>query len=150
MHDYDSRDVTKLEIANVWSEFYAALGAVKDMSDNHIKELASVLKSFREKVCPQPEPLTKEKEIEKLLGYSNNSEIRVMPPRKSKTKGSGSRLLSKRNVAIKKAQKPKRLCACCKKMANHDRRNCPLKAVGVSEQGEDEVMPSCFLIYGLL
>ncbi|XP_074290170.1 protein FAR1-RELATED SEQUENCE 5-like [Silene latifolia] len=40
-------------------------------------------------------------------------------------KGRGKRLVSKKNKAIKKAEKAKRLCANCKRKGNHDKRNCP-------------------------
>ncbi|XP_074266156.1 protein FAR-RED IMPAIRED RESPONSE 1-like [Silene latifolia] len=38
---------------------------------------------------------------------------------------SGKRLVSKKNKAIKNAEKAKRLCANCKRKGNHDKRNCP-------------------------
>ncbi|XP_074305095.1 protein FAR1-RELATED SEQUENCE 5-like [Silene latifolia] len=40
-------------------------------------------------------------------------------------KGSGKRMISKKQQCIVKAEKPKRLCRNCKQMAHHDKRNCP-------------------------
>ncbi|KAK9733364.1 hypothetical protein RND81_04G062600 [Saponaria officinalis] len=46
------------------------------------------------------------------------------PPRQSKNKGSGKRMLTSKNKTIEKTKKPKRRCGNCKRMAYHDKRNC--------------------------
>ncbi|KAK9704680.1 hypothetical protein RND81_07G003800 [Saponaria officinalis] len=125
--DCDFGDVIKSEISTVWSEFYATIGVVKTLSIDHIKALAASLKTFREEIGTTSEALSKDKEIEQLLGCTSSSEVTILPPRFSKKKGSGKRLFSNRKDSIAKAQKPKRLCACCKQMANHDKHNCPQK-----------------------
>ncbi|XP_074299491.1 protein FAR1-RELATED SEQUENCE 5-like [Silene latifolia] len=95
--------------------------------------------AFREEVSPaSSEVLSKEKEIEQLLGFTNSSEVTILPPKISNNKGSGKRLLSTRKDAIAKSQKPKRLCACCKEMVNHDKRNCPKKDI-YSDTSEEDV-----------
>ncbi|KAK9705103.1 hypothetical protein RND81_07G033900 [Saponaria officinalis] len=129
--DCDFGDVIKLEISTVWSDFYATIGVVKTLSIDHIKALAASLKTFREEIGTTSEALSKDKEIEQLLGCTSSSEVTILPPRFSKNKGSGKRLLSNRKDSIAKAQKPKRLCACCKQMANHDKRNCPQKETDI-------------------
>ncbi|KAK9749199.1 hypothetical protein RND81_02G108900 [Saponaria officinalis] len=69
--------------------------------------------------------LTKEQEIEQLLGCSAVDEIKIFPPKEAKNKGSGKKMLSSKTLAVAKAAKPKRLCGNCKQMAHHDKRNCP-------------------------
>ncbi|XP_074263231.1 protein FAR1-RELATED SEQUENCE 5-like [Silene latifolia] len=50
------------------------------------------------------------------------NEVRILPPRQAKNKGSGKRMISKKQQCIAKAEKPKRLCRNCKQMAHHDKR----------------------------
>ncbi|XP_074277950.1 protein FAR1-RELATED SEQUENCE 5-like [Silene latifolia] len=130
VEDCEPADVINMEISNVWSEFYSTISVAKTLSVDRIKELAATLKAFREEVSPASlEILSKEKEIEQLLGFTNSSEVTILPPKISNNKDSGKRLLSTGKEAIAKSQKPKRLCACCKEMVNHDKRNCPKKDI---------------------
>lgn len=66
----------------------------------------------------------KKKAFEEFYGAAVPEEIQVHPPDVVKTKGSGSRLVSRKEKAIKLANRPKRRCAKCKEMGNHDSRNC--------------------------
>lgn len=50
--------------------------------------------------------------------------IEIHPPNVVKTKGSGSRILSRKEAAIRAMNKPLRKCAKCKQLAHHDARNC--------------------------
>lgn len=52
------------------------------------------------------------------------SSIEVSSPNVVKTKGSGSRLISRQEKAARVQDKPLRRCAKCGKMARHDSRNC--------------------------
>ncbi|XP_074313887.1 protein FAR1-RELATED SEQUENCE 5-like [Silene latifolia] len=83
------------------------------------------------------EKLTKHQELEMLLGVKSSSEVRILPPVQSKNKGTGKRLMSKKDQSIAKAQKPKRFCNNCKQMAHHDKRNCPNPAVDTSQHSFD-------------
>ncbi|XP_074290574.1 protein FAR1-RELATED SEQUENCE 5-like [Silene latifolia] len=140
--DCDPADVIKMEISNVWSEFYSTIGVAKSLPVDRIKELAALLKSFREEFSPSSssEVLSKEKEIEQLLGFTSSSEVTILPPKQVRNKGSGKRLLSSRNESIANAQKPKRLCACCKHMANHDKRNYPQKELDDATSEDDDAV----------
>ncbi|KAK9714120.1 hypothetical protein RND81_06G072800 [Saponaria officinalis] len=60
-----------------------------------------------------------------LLGCKAIDEIKILPPKQAKNKGSGKRMLSTKAVAAAKAAKPKRMCGNCKQLAHHDKRNCP-------------------------
>ncbi|XP_074314322.1 protein FAR1-RELATED SEQUENCE 5-like [Silene latifolia] len=125
MDDFDATDLRKLEMCKLWSEFYATISVLKNVPTNEITNLVDTLKQFRVKLNPQSESITKEQELEMLLGCSSSTEVRILPPRQAKNKGSGKRMISKKQQCIAKAEKPKRLCHNCKQMAHHDKRNCP-------------------------
>ncbi|XP_074299205.1 uncharacterized protein LOC141630258 [Silene latifolia] len=59
------------------------------------------------------------------LPDNSSTEVRILPPRQAKNKGSGKRMISRKQQCIAKAEKPKTLCRNCKQMAYHDKRNCP-------------------------
>ncbi|XP_074290344.1 protein FAR1-RELATED SEQUENCE 5-like [Silene latifolia] len=135
--DFDSSDVSKLEISNVWLEFYSMLSLIT-LPENHVTELTDLLKAFRQKFKPGPETMTKQQELEMLLGVKCSYEIHILPPGKSKNKGSGKRLTSKKQLCIEKAKNPKRFCNNCKQMAHYDKRNCPNPAAETSEHSVDD------------
>ncbi|XP_074313500.1 uncharacterized protein LOC141648675 [Silene latifolia] len=90
VEDCEPADVINMEISNVWSEFYSTMAIAKTLSVDRIKELAANLKAFREEVSPaSSEVLSKEKEIEQLLGFTNSSEVTILPPKISNNKGNG-------------------------------------------------------------
>ncbi|XP_074291359.1 uncharacterized protein LOC141618152 [Silene latifolia] len=92
-------------------------------------------------------PLNKQQQLEKILGCSASQEITILPPKQSKNKGSGKRVLSMKAKAVALARKPKRMCKNCKRLANHDKRNCPnpfvehppLSPLSESSSEEEEV-----------
>ncbi|XP_074314058.1 protein FAR1-RELATED SEQUENCE 5-like [Silene latifolia] len=118
-------DLRKLEMCKLWSMFYVTISVLKNVPTNDIIDLVYTLKQFRVKLNPQSESMTKEQELEMLLGCSSSTEVRILPPRQAKNKGSGKRMISKKQQCIAKAESPKRLCRNCKQMAHHDKRNCP-------------------------
>ncbi|XP_074305862.1 protein FAR1-RELATED SEQUENCE 2-like [Silene latifolia] len=122
IEDFDATDLRKMEMCKLWSEFYATISVLKNVSTKDITDLVDTLKQFRVKLNPQLESMTKEQELEMLLGCSSSTEVRILPPRQAKNKGSGKRMISKKQQCIAKAEKPKRLCRNCKQMAHHDKR----------------------------
>ncbi|KAK9732993.1 hypothetical protein RND81_04G036600 [Saponaria officinalis] len=116
----DLIDGRQIELANLWSEVYEAVGLLRDRCKNDIRKLSSVIREFRHNLEPEGEDLTKDQEIEQLLGCKAVDEIKILPSKNAKNKGSGRRLLPNKTVAVAKAVKPKR-----KQMAHHDKRNCP-------------------------
>ncbi|XP_074291739.1 protein FAR1-RELATED SEQUENCE 5-like [Silene latifolia] len=122
LDDFDATDVRKLEMCKLWSEFYSTISLLRTMPNNQITDLADTLKQFRVKLNPQAQSMTKEQELEMLLGCSSSTEVRILPPRQAKNKGSGKRMISTKQQCIAKAEKPKRLCKNCKQLANHDKR----------------------------
>ncbi|XP_074293019.1 uncharacterized protein LOC141619907 [Silene latifolia] len=79
-------------LCNVWSEFRQIVGVLKTLPAEHTEELASLLVELRQKLCI--EPLTKDQEMEILLGCSSSSEVTIHPPEQARNKGSGKRLKS--------------------------------------------------------
>ncbi|XP_074299386.1 uncharacterized protein LOC141630470 [Silene latifolia] len=112
-------------LCNIWSKFRQIVSVLKTLPAKHTEELASLLVEFRQNLCI--EPLTKDQEMEILLGCSSSSEVTIHPPEQARNKGSRKRLKSAKQQAIEKAAKPKRLCAYCKERVTHDRRTCPLR-----------------------
>ncbi|XP_074289072.1 uncharacterized protein LOC141614213 [Silene latifolia] len=115
---------------------------MKEESD--VREFAKLIKEFRTKLEGNAQPLTKQQQIELLLGCKVPEETNILPPNVSRNKGCGKRLVSKKNKAIKKAEKAKRLCAKRKRKGNHDKRNCPydfadLPPVNQGELADEEV-----------
>ncbi|KAK9733468.1 hypothetical protein RND81_04G069600, partial [Saponaria officinalis] len=125
--DHDFVNSNQTNLSKVWSEFHETVSLLKIVPDVHVEELGRLLVEFREKICPQAEPLTKDQEMEMLLGCSASSDITILPPTKSNNKGSGKRLRSTKAQCIEKAEKPKRLCAYCKEIGSHDKRNCAVR-----------------------
>ncbi|XP_074304281.1 protein FAR-RED ELONGATED HYPOCOTYL 3-like [Silene latifolia] len=99
----------------------------------HFDELLGILREFKERVKITPDESgntgiakvkDKNAEIGMLLGTNIPSEIKVLPPRQCKNKGSGKRLISQRERAGEVTKKALRKCRACGEMANHDSRNC--------------------------
>ncbi|KAK9666729.1 hypothetical protein RND81_14G207000 [Saponaria officinalis] len=133
-------DIKKIELSNVWSEFYDTINVVRTKSESEMRELAELLKRSKSKINPGETSLTKDQEIEMLLGCTAPSEVSILPPKRSNNKGSGKRMLSDKAKNIAKAERPKRLCANCKQMVHHDRRNCPIDRASASQgtNGDDD------------
>ncbi|XP_042044489.1 protein FAR1-RELATED SEQUENCE 5-like, partial [Salvia splendens] len=64
------------------------------------------------------------KMVEEFYGMAVPDVIDVHPPDVVRTKGSASDRVSKRESAIRKANKPLRRCGKCHEMGRHDSRNC--------------------------
>ncbi|XP_047951419.1 protein FAR1-RELATED SEQUENCE 5-like [Salvia hispanica] len=79
---------------------------------------------------PLPSASEKRRMIEQFYGMERPEVIEVHPPDVVKTKGhassSASRLISKREKAIKDATRPLRRCKACDELCHHDSRNCPM------------------------
>ncbi|KAK9670111.1 hypothetical protein RND81_13G178200 [Saponaria officinalis] len=112
-HD-DGGEGIHIELTKLWSEVYETVHLLKSRGKEDIESLCSVMRDFRLKLAPATEELTKEQEIEQLLGCNSVEDINILPPKKAENK-----------VAVAKAAKPKRLCGNCKQMAHHDKRKCP-------------------------
>ncbi|XP_042023030.1 protein FAR1-RELATED SEQUENCE 5-like [Salvia splendens] len=78
---------------------------------------------------PTTSAIEKRRMIEEFYGMVRPEVVEVHPPDVVKTKGhassSKSRLISKREKALKDASRPQRRCKACDEMGHHDSRNCP-------------------------
>ncbi|XP_047942923.1 protein FAR1-RELATED SEQUENCE 5-like [Salvia hispanica] len=77
---------------------------------------------------PPTSAFEKRRMIEEFYGMPRPEVVEVHPPDVVKTKGhassSASRLVSKREKAIKEAARPLRRCKACDELGHHDSRNC--------------------------
>ncbi|XP_074297581.1 uncharacterized protein LOC141628321 [Silene latifolia] len=130
--DCTSMDVQKNKVGEFWSELFTCVALV-EQSPGHCDELLGILREFKERVKITPDESgntgiakvkDKNAEITMLLGTNIPSEIKVLPPRQCKNKGSGKRLISQRERAGEVNKKALRKCRACWEMANHDSRNC--------------------------
>ncbi|XP_074293220.1 uncharacterized protein LOC141620184 [Silene latifolia] len=112
-------------LCNVWSEFRQIVGVLKTLPVEHTEELASLLVEFRQKLCI--EPLTKDQEMEMLLGCSSSSEVTIHPPEQARNKGSGKRLKSAKQQAIEKANQAKEAMCIPQRKSYPRQRTCPLR-----------------------
>ncbi|KAK9740062.1 hypothetical protein RND81_03G008300 [Saponaria officinalis] len=141
IQNYDAADECQLEMSKVWSEFYNVISMVTNKELDTLRNLQRVLKEFKETIEPTNERLSKQQEMEMLIGCNVTNEVRILPPRQSKNKGSVKRMVTSKTKAIEKAKKPKRRCGNCKRMSYHDSRNCeepfakhPPEEEGISDE----------------
>ncbi|XP_074315138.1 protein FAR1-RELATED SEQUENCE 5-like [Silene latifolia] len=59
IEDFDATDLRKMEMCKLWSEFYATISVLKNVSTKDITDLVDTLKQFRVKLNPQSESMTK-------------------------------------------------------------------------------------------
>ncbi|KAH9619057.1 hypothetical protein KSS87_004793 [Heliosperma pusillum] len=133
-----SVEVQKNKVSELWSELFTCVSVV-EQSPVYCDELLGMLRGFKERVLAVTsviddsgnsdigKKMDKNAEIGMLLGTSLPSEIKVLPPRQCKNKGSGKRLISQREKAGEVSKRPLRRCKACGEMANHDSRNCDKK-----------------------
>ncbi|KAH9609881.1 hypothetical protein KSS87_019131, partial [Heliosperma pusillum] len=136
--DCRSVEVQKNKVSELWSELFTCVAVVKQ-SPFYCDELLGMLRGFKERVLAVTsviddsgnsgigKKMDKNAEIGMLLGTSLPSEIKVLPSRQCKNKGTGKRLISQREKAGEVSKRPLRRCKACGEMANHDSRNCDKK-----------------------
>ncbi|KAH6800338.1 hypothetical protein C2S52_000802 [Perilla frutescens var. hirtella] len=122
-------DDTKSLLNKLFSEFYSCLGYVERDLEKMNSFLAGLQKLKSLFQCGDMEGSTstpcKTMMFEQFYGSRVPSEIHVHPPIPVKTKGSGSRLISKKEARKRKENKPLRMCGNYHKLSDHDARNCP-------------------------
>ncbi|XP_074282684.1 protein FAR1-RELATED SEQUENCE 7-like [Silene latifolia] len=138
-------DEKQITMSIMWSEFHEAVGLLRGKGVTHVDSFSAVIRSFKESLSPLGEVLNKNQQMEKFLNCTASEVVTILPPKNSKNKGSGKRLLSAKTKAMVLARKPKRKCNNCKRMTNHDKRNYPKPfsahtslCEGSSEPEEDE------------
>ncbi|KAK9705444.1 hypothetical protein RND81_07G057600 [Saponaria officinalis] len=92
IENYDTADESQLEMSKVWSEFYNVISVVAKKEADVLRDLQRVLREFKDRVEPTNEKMSKRQEMKMLIGCSAPDEVRILPPRHSKNKGSGKRI----------------------------------------------------------
>ncbi|KAL6563205.1 hypothetical protein OROHE_005792 [Orobanche hederae] len=95
----------------------------QDLSDL-LKDLRELSLKYESRAPKLSGGNSKQKLFEQYYGSTVPETITVLPPEPVKTKGSGSRLKSRKEKALRDLNKQKRRCSKCNQMANHDIRNC--------------------------
>ncbi|XP_074278677.1 protein FAR-RED IMPAIRED RESPONSE 1-like [Silene latifolia] len=138
-------DEKQIAMSIMWSEVHEAVGLLRDKGIADVDSFSAVIRSFKQSLSPLGEVLNKNQQMEKFLNCTTCEVVTILPPKNSKNKGTGKRLMSAKTKAMVLARKPKRKCKNCKRMTNHDKRNCPNPfsahtplCEGSSEPEEDE------------
>ena len=71
--------------------------------------------------------ITKEQQIEFLLGPNSSSTMEIHNPIQSKNKGKRQRIVNEKEQNIEQSKKNKRKCKTCGEFDYHDSRNCPTR-----------------------
>ncbi|XP_074301361.1 uncharacterized protein LOC141632745 [Silene latifolia] len=118
-------DEKQIAMSIMWSEVHEAVGLLRDKGVADVDSFSAVIRSFKHSLSPLGEVLNKNQQMEKFLNCTASEVVTILPPKNSKNKGTGKRLLSAKTKAMVLARKPKRKCKNYKSMTNHDKRICP-------------------------
>ncbi|XP_074291473.1 protein FAR1-RELATED SEQUENCE 9-like [Silene latifolia] len=105
--DVDIIDGKQIAMSVMWPEIHQRVGMLMGKLKNDVDNFSSLIRQIKEKLSPLGSPLNKQQQLEKILGCSPSQEITILPPKKSKNKGSGKRMLSMKAKAVALARKPK-------------------------------------------
>ncbi|XP_074301019.1 uncharacterized protein LOC141632366 [Silene latifolia] len=129
----------------MWSEVHQTVGLFRGEGVSDVERFSAIIRGFKDKLSPLGEVLNKIQQMEKILNCTATEVVTIFPPKNSKNKGSGKRMMSTKTKALALARKPKRKCKNCKRMTNHDKWNWPNPfsehtplCEGSSDQEEDE------------
>ncbi|XP_074313236.1 protein FAR1-RELATED SEQUENCE 1-like [Silene latifolia] len=118
-------DEKQIAISIMSSEVHQAVGLLRGKGMTDVESFSAIIRGFKDTLSPLGEVLNKTQQMEKTLNCTVSEVVMILPPKNSKNKGSGKRMLSAKTKALALARKPKRKCKNCKRMTNHDKRNCP-------------------------
>ncbi|KAK9698102.1 hypothetical protein RND81_08G082500 [Saponaria officinalis] len=120
-----------------WSK-NALRGPIYDLNRNIIEnydtadeDLQRVLREFKDRVEPTNEKMSKRQEMEMLIGCSAPDEVRILPPRHSKNKGSGKRI----ETNDKEAPVSNKIKAGIEKPNVNTKKTCPDKLYSKNNEG---------------
>ncbi|XP_074299087.1 protein FAR1-RELATED SEQUENCE 5-like [Silene latifolia] len=133
--DCNVLDVRRNKIGTLWSEVFSCV-TLAEQKLEYVDELMGILKGFKDKIHAQRSTSecssgsntgdrlrNKTKELEMLLGTMIPTEVVVLPPIQSQTKGSGKRMVSQKEKAAKEHKKTPRKCNACGELGFHDSWN---------------------------
>ncbi|XP_074291784.1 uncharacterized protein LOC141618584 [Silene latifolia] len=118
-------DEKQIAMSIMWSEVHQTVGLFRGKGVTDVERFSAIIRGFKDTLSPLGEVLNKNQQMEKILHCTTSEVVTIFPPKNSKNKGSGKRPLSAKTKALALARKPKRKCKNCKRMTNHDKRNCP-------------------------
>ncbi|XP_074297401.1 uncharacterized protein LOC141628120 [Silene latifolia] len=107
--DVDIIDGKQIAMSVMWSEIHQTVGMLMGKLKDDVDNFSSLIRQFKEKLSPLGSPFNKQQQLEKILGCSASQKITILPPKQSKNKGSGKRMLSMKAKAVALARKPKRI-----------------------------------------
>lgn len=126
--DASSSEQRQRLISNAWECLTRCMEVAKD-SDEVLIELAINASNWEKKMHLYGNNVMMAHNANVEYGSNMTTQIEILPPIHSKTKGSGKRIKSGIELGLEKKQKNVRLCRMCGKHGLHDRRNCPQKNV---------------------
>ncbi|XP_074298802.1 protein FAR1-RELATED SEQUENCE 5-like [Silene latifolia] len=136
---FERHEVQKIKLGNLWSELFSCV-TIAEQKPKYIDELMDILKGLKDIMLSESsssecssgvtceKSRNKNKELEMLLGTTIPTEVTVLNPIQSKTKGSGKRTVSRKDKAVQEYKKAPRKCNACGDLGFHDSRNCPRRA----------------------
>nr|KAJ0209003.1 hypothetical protein LSAT_V11C400158030 [Lactuca sativa] len=123
-------DMTTIEIFSNVDHCVSFLSHDASKLKSYLEELNKLKKIFLDD-CLALEMPSRESFYNQIIGVELTNDVPdIKNPSDNRNKGPGScgkRLKSKKEMLEKVSSKPKRKCALCKQMDNHDKKNCPLK-----------------------
>ncbi|XP_074293114.1 protein FAR-RED IMPAIRED RESPONSE 1-like [Silene latifolia] len=140
IHDHERNKIYyKNKLGNLWSEVFSRV-TIEEQKPEYIDELMDILKGFKDMMLSDSsssecssgvtceKSRNKNKELEMLLGTKIQTEVSVLNPIQSKTKGSEKRMVSQKDKAVQEHKKAPRKYNACGELGFHDSRNCPGRA----------------------
>ncbi|PNY00107.1 protein FAR1-related sequence 5-like [Trifolium pratense] len=115
-------------ISDLWDHFFKCVDKARmDKEKLHfmLNEVVNIEKQLDEFEGGSKQ--TKDDDIQTFIGSNIPDQVEILPPKMSKTKGSGKRIKGGKEKAIEQQQKRPRHCNTCNQYVTHDSRNCPQK-----------------------
>ncbi|XP_031108438.1 uncharacterized protein LOC116012907 [Ipomoea triloba] len=128
-------DERKVLLTQLWGDMQCCIGLTEEAEIDKLIEFAQVIKKQKLILMREQADLSpthrKNAVIESYCESSKPSEISILPPRKTKNKGSGKHMKGKKELAMDASKKGLRKCHTCdvyiENDNRHDSRNCPLR-----------------------
>ncbi|XP_074303028.1 protein FAR1-RELATED SEQUENCE 9-like [Silene latifolia] len=99
-------DEKQIAMSIMWSEVHEAVGLLRDKGVADVDSFSAVIRAFKQSLSPLGEVLNKNQQMEKFLNCTACEVVTILPPKNSKNKGTGKRLLSAKTKAMVLARNP--------------------------------------------
>ena len=123
---FDENEKKSYKITEIWYEFNSCL-SLAGVDEDLTEDVYSAIKELKDKLSSKGKNAKSSKKdfLSSVIG-SQPSEVIVLPPKSSRNKGCGKRIMSSIETS-EKEKKRARMCKTCGQLCNHDSRNCPEK-----------------------